>query len=233
MKKQNAIALVSGGPDSATAAYLRSHDYKLSILNFNYGQNQALQEAKSAELIAKNLNAEFVNLNVSNLSRFFIDANSDFFTDQGPTLGHGEAYDALPYIFGWAYSIAASYCLLSGTKHLIIGINALDVELDPQFREEALRSFEHSVRTVVKRDFILDVPFINQSKSSVLKIGDAIGVPLHETWSCLNDGDVHCGECRACERRQQAFYIAKIEDRTKYKNPANPEKIDLPKAKMP
>lgn len=147
-------------------------------------------------------------------------------------MGHGEAYNALPFIFGWPYSIAASIALLKDINRLVVGVNQLDVRLDPQFRPEALQAFENAVNVATERDdFVIDTPFIHQSKQSVLNVAEAIGVPLGETRSCLKESDTHCGECRGCLRRQQAFFLSDVEDPTDYIDPVDDlAEIELPHA---
>jgi 7-cyano-7-deazaguanine synthase len=41
---------------------------------------------------------------------------------------------------------------------------------------------------------------------------------LNNTWSCLKNEQHHCGQCRACKRRQEAFKYAGIKDNTIYLN---------------
>lgn len=57
--ESKAIAIVSGGLDSVTLAYLlRAEGYNLHLLSFDYGQRHK-KELAFAELCAKQLNAEF------------------------------------------------------------------------------------------------------------------------------------------------------------------------------
>lgn len=37
-----------------------------------------------------------------------------------------------------------------------------------------------------------------------------------KTWSCLRNGEHHCGVCRACVRRKKAFEKSGIKDETIY-----------------
>jgi 7-cyano-7-deazaguanine synthase len=228
-----AVALLSGGPDSATAAAIRAEACDISFLHFDYGQAQEPNELASAETIARHFGKSVDVFKVPELTSFFGRASNGVLTGSScPTLGHGEAYDALPYIFGWAYSIAVSYAIVQGIRRLIIGVNGLDAELDPQFREEALRAFERSVRIATDlSDFVLDAPLLHTSKASVMALGDKLGLPLHSTWSCLRPvNGVHCGKCRGCLRRQQAFQVSNIADATSYVSPTDASLIQLPSA---
>jgi 7-cyano-7-deazaguanine synthase len=67
-------------------------------------------------------------------------------------------------------------------------------------------------------------PFVGLHKDDVIKLGDALHVPLEHTLSCMNplDADIplHCGLCSKCRERRDAFHAAAVEDRTAYANQA-------------
>ena len=69
--------------------------------------------------------------------------------------------------------------------------------------------------------FGLITPFIEVSKTEIARIGDELGVPWVETWSCYKGSEVHCGTCGTCVERREAFpcgvhdpteYLATLED---------------------
>jgi hypothetical protein len=64
-------------------------------------------------------------------------------------------------------------------------------------------------------------PISNLMKREIVKLGLDIKAPLHLTWSCYEDGDVHCGMCGPCLMRRVGFKMNKIKDMIPYK--------DLPK----
>ena len=59
-------------------------------------------------------------------------------------------------------------------------------------------------------------PYLSVPKAEVFEHADEMGVGLSETWSCLRPGKIHCGECRSCRRRKQAFKNAGMKDDTQY-----------------
>src|SRR5260370_35494838 len=65
-----AIAIVSGGLDSVTLAYLlHAEGYELHLLSFDYGQRHK-KELAYAELCAKRLNVAFDIVDLSSLGQF-------------------------------------------------------------------------------------------------------------------------------------------------------------------
>src|SRR5450755_2543868 len=65
-----AIAIVSGGLDSVTLAYLlHAQGYDLHLLSFNYGQRHS-KELAFAELCAQRLNGKFDLIDLSNVGAY-------------------------------------------------------------------------------------------------------------------------------------------------------------------
>lgn len=62
------------------------------------------------------------------------------------------------------------------------------------------------------------MPFKNMTKAKVLQTGSQLNVDFAKTWSCLSDGENHCGTCDGCNRRKAAFIAAGIPDPTIYDN---------------
>lgn len=52
---------------------------------------------------------------------------------------------------------------------------------------------------------IIEAPFFEWTKRQVLERGIALGVPLHDTFSCVKDQPEPCRTCRRCVERENAF----------------------------
>jgi 7-cyano-7-deazaguanine synthase len=61
-------------------------------------------------------------------------------------------------------------------------------------------------------------PFVDMPKHEVINLGQRLGVPLHETWTCFNNYDVQCGLCAACQDRRLAFQKSGMSDPTLYRS---------------
>jgi 7-cyano-7-deazaguanine synthase len=53
-------------------------------------------------------------------------------------------------------------------------------------------------------------------KHEIVTLGDKLGVPFQQTWSCYRGEDKHCGTCPTCRSRKEAFKIAGVNDPTEY-----------------
>jgi 7-cyano-7-deazaguanine synthase len=63
----------------------------------------------------------------------------------------------------------------------------------------------------------IEAPFADMDKSEVIRLGRALGVPLHLTLSCMQPRQgLHCGRCSKCRERIDAFREAGGEDPTAY-----------------
>jgi len=61
-------------------------------------------------------------------------------------------------------------------------------------------------------------PVADLMKKDIVKLGLELNAPLHLTWSCYEDDDLHCGECGPCFMRKTAFAILNEPEVIKYKN---------------
>lgn len=65
----------------------------------------------------------------------------------------------------------------------------------------------------------LTAPLQTLMKDQIVAMGEGLGVPFEDTWSCYAGGAVHCGKCPTCYARQEAFRKAGVSDPTIYAKP--------------
>ena len=58
----------------------------------------------------------------------------------------------------------------------------------------------------------IEAPFVNISKSQIIKRGLELKVPYELTWSCYEGGEHPCGKCGTCIDRQKAFEANGLKD---------------------
>lgn len=62
----------------------------------------------------------------------------------------------------------------------------------------------------------LSAPLQSMTKEQIVRLGNSLGVPFANTWSCYAGGELHCGTCPTCRARKTAFAKAGLEDPTTY-----------------
>lgn len=111
---------------------------------------------------------------------------------------------------------AAVFCALHGIHRICLAPLAGNPFPDatPGFFERMASALSTGLGVPVR----IDAPYREHSKADVVRHGQALGVPLHLTVSCLNpEGLHHCGACSKCRERHDAFVTAGVADPTTYR----------------
>ena len=208
----SAIALLSGGLDSATAAALAQEAGGRVIgLSFDYGQRHR-RELQAATAIAKALNlAEHHTISV-NLASW----GGSSLTDSAQALpvdGVQEGVIPSTYVPGRNtvfISIGLSLAEARGADRLVLGVNAVDYSGYPDCRPDYLDAFQTLADLSSKvgregRGPRLWAPLVEWSKQKIVEEALRLGVPIERTWSCYSGGDHPCGVCDSCRIRDAAL----------------------------
>lgn len=212
---QKAIALLSGGLDSATAtAQAIADGYAPIALSFRYGQRH------ERELIAAKRIANHFQIS----DHFIIDVNlgqwgGSSLTDPSQELPKaGVQEDIIPstYVPGRNtvfIAIALSLAEAKAASAIYLGINAVDYSGYPDCRPEYLNAYQHLAQLSSKvglEDHApqLIAPLISDSKVDIVRRAVKLGVPIQDTWSCYSGGTEPCGLCDSCRIRDQALIDA-------------------------
>lgn len=217
-----AIAIVSGGLDSVTLAYLlHSEGYTLHLLSFDYGQRH-IKELAYAERCARRLNATFDIIDLSGLNRFL---KGSALTDTIPVPdGHYAAptmaITVVPNRNAIMLSVAYAVAVAEQAQVVAIGVHAGDHFIYPDCRPAFITSYDLMQRLATEGfgdpTLHLAAPFMHLGKQQIVQLGTTLHVPFAETWSCYKGGDHHCGTCGTCCERKEAFALAGIADQTVY-----------------
>ncbi len=215
MTDSTAIALLSGGLDSATAAALAIQSgFRVIGLSFDYGQRHR-RELEAAVDIAKALNlAEHHTIHVD-LAMW----GGSSLTDHAQTLPtSGVEAGMIPntYVPGRNtvfIAIGLSLAEARGADRLVLGVNAVDYSGYPDCRPDYLKAFQDlaNLSSRVGREGhgpTLWAPLVEWSKQKIAEEALDLGVPIERTWSCYSGGDVPCGVCDSCRIRDEALLAA-------------------------
>ena len=212
MSQSTAIALLSGGLDSATAAALALESGDRVIgLSFDYGQRHR-RELDAAAAVAKQLGlAEHHCISV-NLASWGGSALTDA-SISIPTEGVQEGIIPTTYVPGRNtvfIAIGLSLAEARGAERLVLGVNAVDYSGYPDCRPDYLNAFQTLADLASKagregHGAQLWAPLVQWSKVRIVEEALRLGVPIETTWSCYSGGTHPCGVCDSCRIRDAAL----------------------------
>ena len=212
MSQRTAIALLSGGLDSATAAALALEQGDRVIgLSFDYGQRHR-RELDAAAAVAEQLGlAEHHCISV-NLASWGGSALTDA-SISIPTDGVEEGIIPPTYVPGRNtvfISIGLSLAEARGAERLVLGVNAVDYSGYPDCRPDYLNAFQTLADLASKagregHGAQLWAPLVQWSKVRIVEEALRLGVPIETTWSCYSGGTHPCGVCDSCRIRDAAL----------------------------
>lgn len=224
----NAVILLSGGLDSATAAALaKEQGFALHALSFRYGQRHVreLEAAKSVAAfigVARHLVIEFdlraIGGSALTDSIEVPKNRSDHEIGQGIPPTYVPARNTIFLSFGLALAERIQ------AQDIFFGANQLDYSGYPDCREEYIHAFEQMADLATqagvegKSRIKIHAPLLHMSKAEIIRKGHELGVNYALTWSCYDPqpGDCACGRCDSCRLRLKGFSEAGLEDPIQY-----------------
>jgi 7-cyano-7-deazaguanine synthase len=221
MKK--AVAIVSGGLDSVTLAYLlHNQGFDLHLLSFDYGQKHK-KELEFAKLCAQDLGAKHSIVDLTSITKLI--SNSSL-TSEEIEVPHGHyaapnmALTVVPNRNAIMLTIAFGAAVNEEAQAVAIGVHGGDHFIYPDCRPGFVESFaamqKHAVEGYGDPNLELLAPFIHIDKTGIVREGARLNVPFEKTWSCYEGTNLHCGKCGTCVERKESFELAGVVDPTEY-----------------
>ncbi|MFH2112087.1 MAG: 7-cyano-7-deazaguanine synthase QueC [Candidatus Bathyarchaeota archaeon] len=210
------VVILSGGPDSVTAAYwAKAQGFDVHAVTFNYGQ-KAQVEIERARMIAEELGAEHRVIDLSGLRGIYEGVTSLVDEDLEVT---GEFTEPIivPFRNGVFMAVTVAYADTVGAHHIFYGAHAGDEPFYPDCRKEFYEAFQEAARRGTEKPIVIASPFSDTPKSGIIREAVRLGVPLEKTWSCYLQGPIQCGRCESCVNRRNAFRDAGVPDPTEYR----------------
>ncbi|WP_206441590.1 7-cyano-7-deazaguanine synthase QueC [Amphritea opalescens] len=219
----NAVVLLSGGLDSATAlAMAVEHGYNCYVLSFDYGQ-RSQTELTAAKQIAANLDVKEHRVVRLNLEDFGGSALTDNDIDVPDHEEEGIPVTYVPARNTVFMSLALAWAEVLHAQHIFIGVNAVDYSGYPDCRPEYIAAFEHMANLATKTGvegerLTIETPLIDLTKAQIIQEGTRLGVDYGLTVSCYqaDDDGRACGVCDSCRLRAKGFEDAGVVDPTRY-----------------
>lgn len=209
---KTAVVLLSGGLDSATVLYLaKAQGYKCQALIFDYGQRHK-QEVACAVKIAQAGGCAHRILKISFPWKGSALLDKKIKIPKKITQGIPVTYvPGRNIIF---LSFALSLAEVIKAQAIFIGAHAQDYSGYPDCRVEFFKAFVKmsKVGLAAKHEIRILAPLLNKSKSQIISLGRALGVPFNLTWSCYRAGRRPCGKCDSCYYRAKGFKEAGLID---------------------
>ena len=213
-----ALVLFSGGLDSSTCLALAVKKYgaeNVVALSIYYGQKHN-KEIQAAEKLVKYYGVTWKTLD---LAPIFADSDCSLLTQSDkkiPKETYAEQLEEtdgkpvstyVPFRNGLFLASAASIALSNDCGVIYYGAHSDDAAGNAY--PDCSIDFNDAISKAIYKGsgdrIIVKAPFINKSKSDIVKTGTELSVPYELTWSCYEGGDVPCGKCGTCIDRQKAF----------------------------
>jgi len=228
MTEKQAVILLSGGLDSATAAAIaKQQGFALHALSFRYGQRHQ-REIEAAKKVAALLEAKAHLVLDFDLRAIGGSALTDHIEvpkgrsaaeiAQGIPVTYVPARNTIFLSFGLALAERI------GAADIFFGANQLDYSGYPDCREEYIQAFEQMANLATKAGvenkskMRIHTPLIHMSKAEIIKKGLELGLDYSLTWSCYDPrpDDRACGLCDSCQLRLKGFEKAGLQDPIRY-----------------
>jgi len=223
---EKAVILLSGGLDSATCmGVAKEQNFELYPISFNYHQRHDI-ELNSAKKIAKFYNVKKHLIIETNMEEIGGSALTDknISVPEG-VLNHDENDVPITYVPARNLiflSYALAYAETINSKHIFIGVNAIDYSGYPDCRPEFIEKFQSLTNVATKataaehKNIKIETPLQNLSKKEIILLAKKLNVPIEFTHSCYAGYEKACGVCESCKIRLSAFKEAGIEDPIEY-----------------
>jgi 7-cyano-7-deazaguanine synthase len=207
----------------------KAEGYECYAISFDYQQRHR-QELNAAIAVAKAAGVQH-QMVTFDLRLWGESALTDHQIDLPENRSLAEMADHIPVTYVPArntifLSFALSYAEAIAAERVYIGVNSLDYSGYPDCRPDYIQAMQVVFRLGTKQGregqaITIETPLIHLKKTEIIQLGDRLGVPWEQTWSCYagSPSDLSseaCGVCDACRLRLAAFAELGLEDPIPY-----------------
>jgi 7-cyano-7-deazaguanine synthase len=214
------ILVYSGGLDSTVLLYqARNRGDELRCLGIDYGQRHN-RELRAAQSICDGLGIEYRIADLTSIKPMLagnsqtgeIEVPKGHYTDETMklTVVPNRNMIMLSIAIGWAVSLKYDMVLYAA--------HGGDHPIYPDCRLEFIEALQHAAALCDWHHVNIGAPFVEKTKTDLIRLGAELGVPFEKTWSCYEGREIHCGQCGTCVERREAFELAGVNDPTPYEH---------------
>lgn len=202
----SSVLLLSGGLDSLVAAYAaRAEHPPLLALTFDYGQRAAPREIETALRVCADLDVTHRLIKLPWLARLTPAALATPGSDLSRATDQSVWVPARNAVF---IAIAAAYAEAFDCAAIVCGFNAEEGASFPDNTPEFVARCDAMLELGARNAPRIIAPTIDLTKPEIVRLGLAVGAPLHLVWSCYDAGPEHCWVCPSCRRLRAALEAA-------------------------
>ncbi len=215
-----ALLICSGGFDSVTLAHrLHTHGQLAALLCFDYGQRHK-KEIDAARRCAQRLAVPFILLDISSIGRQLSGSalTDDIEVPHGAYNEDNMQLTVVPNRNAIMLTIAFGVAAARKLDTVAIAVHGGDHFVYADCRPEFIDSMAAMQRLALagQADIQLFAPYVETDKTAIARDAARYQVPVAETWSCYEGGELHCGRCGTCLERKDAMSKAGLSDPTLY-----------------
>lgn len=216
----NALLICSGGFDSVTLAHrLHANGQLAALLCFDYGQRHK-KEISAARLCAKRLDVPFILLDMSDIGRQLSGSalTDDIAVPHGEYTEENMQLTVVPNRNAIMLSVAFGVAAARQLDTVAIAVHGGDHFVYADCRPEFIDAMATMQRLALADQAVIQLfaPYVETDKTAIARDAGRYGVPIAQTWSCYEGGELHCGQCATCLERIDALAKADIADPTQY-----------------
>lgn len=204
------LVLVSGGLDSAVALWWAAREgHDIVSLTFQYSGRPRGEVRAGREMVARAGVREAIEVPLP-----FVEEAADADHRLGTQRFRDAPPGYIPFRNALFYSAACYHAQIHGCEAVIGGHNAEDAarypDASPAFfarLQDVLDLGAYSAPAIPRPRLVM--PLLAFGRDEVHELGERLGVPMRETWSCYEDVEVPCEACPACLRRGELPSLAR------------------------
>ncbi len=221
MGKEKCLLLLSGGLDSTTLlAKLINNNYDVFVINIQYGSKHNEQELKAFYNIINYYKiSNFRLINIESIIKLF---KSSLLINNNNEIPEGHYHQEnmkstiVPFRNGIMLSIVTGFAESHDIKYINIASHSGDHYIYPDCRPDFNKAMQNAIYSGTINNIIVQYPFQNEDKESIVKMGLKLQVPYHLTYTCYKGRSKSCKRCASCVERLEAFQNNNVKDPIRY-----------------